>query len=91
MNFYVFLANDFFLHYFWHGIGVVAKIPRPEKALASEGHFGNTVENFGNITSAGNRNIQELWGHHGLIRAVAGQHSSPDLCFATTSVKIYDP
>ena len=26
-----------------------------------------------------------------LIRAVAGQRSSPDLCFATTSVKIYDP
>ena len=25
------------------------------------------------------------------IRAVAGQRSSPDLCFATTSVKIYDP
>ena len=26
-----------------------------------------------------------------IIRAVAGQRSSPDLCFATTSVKIYDP
>ena len=26
-----------------------------------------------------------------MIRAVAGQRSSPDLCFATTSVKIYDP
>ena len=25
------------------------------------------------------------------IRAVAGQRSSPDLCFVTTSVKIYDP
>ena len=25
------------------------------------------------------------------IRAVAGQHSSPDLCFATKSIKIYDP
>ena len=25
------------------------------------------------------------------IRAVAGQRSSPDLCFATTSDKIYDP
>ena len=24
------------------------------------------------------------------IRAVAGQRSSPDLCFATTSVKIHD-
>ena len=31
-------------------------------------------------------------GHHApLIRAVTGQRSSPDLCFATTSVKIYDP
>ena len=27
----------------------------------------------------------------GEIRAVAGQRSSPDLCFATTSVKIYEP
>ena len=26
-----------------------------------------------------------------IIRAVAGQRSSPDLCFATKSVKIYDP
>ena len=26
-----------------------------------------------------------------VIRAVAGQRSSPDFCFATTSVKIYDP
>ena len=25
-----------------------------------------------------------------LIRAVAGQRSSPDLCFATKSIKIYD-
>ena len=25
------------------------------------------------------------------IRAVAGQHSSPDLCFATKLIKIYDP
>ena len=25
------------------------------------------------------------------IRAVAGQRSSPDLCFATKSIKIYDP
>ena len=25
------------------------------------------------------------------IRAVAGQRSSPDLCFATTSVRNYDP
>ena len=25
------------------------------------------------------------------IRAVAGQRSSSDLCYATTSVKIYDP
>ena len=25
------------------------------------------------------------------IRAVAGQRCSPDLCYATTSVKIYDP
>ena len=25
------------------------------------------------------------------IRAVAGQRSSPDLCFATKFVKIYDP
>ena len=24
------------------------------------------------------------------IRAVAGQRSSPDLCFATKSIKIYD-
>ena len=27
----------------------------------------------------------------GVIRAVAGQRSSPDLCFATKSIKIYDP
>ena len=26
-----------------------------------------------------------------VIRAVTGQRSSPDLCFVTTSVKIYDP
>ena len=26
-----------------------------------------------------------------VIRAVGGQRSSPDLCYATTSVKIYDP
>ena len=26
-----------------------------------------------------------------VIRAVAGQRSSPDLCFATKFVKIYDP
>ena len=25
------------------------------------------------------------------IRAVAGQRSSPDLCFATKLIKIYDP
>ena len=25
------------------------------------------------------------------IRAVAGQRSSPDLCFATKFIKIYDP
>ena len=26
-----------------------------------------------------------------VIRAVAGQRSSPDLCFATKYIKIYDP
>ena len=26
-----------------------------------------------------------------LIRAVAGQRSSPELCFATKFIKIYDP
>ena len=30
-------------------------------------------------------------GGHKKIRAVAGQRSSPDLCFSTKSVKIYDP
>ena len=35
--------------------------------------------------------ISKVEPSHEKIRAVAGQRSSPDLCFATTSVKIYDP
>ena len=30
------------------------------------------------------------WPSYELIRAVAGQRSSPDLCFATKSIKIYN-
>ena len=32
-----------------------------------------------------------FWIENKKIRAVAGQRSSPDLCFATKSIKIYDP
>ena len=32
-----------------------------------------------------------LWCGENKIRAVAGQHSSPDLCFSTKFIKIYDP
>ena len=35
---------------------------------------------------------QNTWGDRKvcIIRAVAGQRSSPDLCFATKLIKIYD-
>ena len=34
---------------------------------------------------------KRLMPFDGEIRAVAGQRSSPDLCFATKLIKIYDP
>ena len=34
--------------------------------------------------------MQVLWQFN-LIRAVTGQRSSPDFCFATKSIKIDDP
>ena len=36
-------------------------------------------------------NRKEKINNKNKIRAVAGQRSSPDLCFATKFVKIYDP
>ena len=44
----------------------------------------------------GRTEINDAWLHMkclrmNLIRAVAGQRSSPELCFATKSIKIYDP
>ena len=45
----------------------------------------NILDEFGHLI------IVELAALERLeIRAVAGQHSSPDLCFATKLIKIYD-
>ena len=47
-------------------------------------YFSNKIYNFCHKVRFFNKLLMA-------ITAVAGQRSSPDLCFATKSIKIYDP
>ena len=55
------------------------------------GHFRQILKLTGEFCHVTGQSVRREKGQFILLRAVAGQRSSPDLCFVTTSVKIYDP